>query len=355
MLLILTAEKDLGMSFDKFYRGLFLGVMAAFLLAHPWSTAKGQGAADAGLAESPYVGALARLEPSSRIIRLGAPNLLEGARIEQLLVKEGDLVKKGQVLGTFSTHARHSANYKVAVSNLHLAKANLRKVVSGNTQGDILSQKNSVISLKAKEIAAGEEFERIKSLYERGVVSKSKYDNALAEKDRSVADRKAAEAKLTSVSNVRPEDIEIAEAEVQVAQNEIDVAKANVELSTIIAPVDGTILSVYARGGESVGDEGILDLANLDEMDAVAEVDEDDILKIHVGQRAEIFVPGISHPFKGVVREFDGQIKRNTVLDFDKNRMLDTRIIDVRVGLEKEQIGPLKQLVNKRVRVRILP
>lgn len=337
------------------------GIAGVLMLASLWPLLRSQaeqvheGQTSASSSAAMYVGALAWLEPKSRIIKLGAPNVFEGARVEELYIQEGDRVQKGQSVGVFSTYAKNKAALDVAEASYALAQASLERVSAGNKKSDIISQQQIVQSLKAGEAAAAQEFKRIESLYQEKLAAKSQYDAIKAERNRLVAERKSAEATLTSLENVRPDDIEIAKAQVAVAKSELDVAKANVDLSTIVAPIDGTVLTVYARNGEAVGDLGVLDIANLDVIDAVAEVDENDILKIKMGQKAEIDGANLGHPVSGVVREIGGQIKRNSLLDSDPSQILDTRIVEIRIELDKSANEEIKRLINKKVRAKIFP
>lgn len=297
------------------------------------------------------VGGLAWIEPKSHVIKLGAPNVMEGARVEELYVGEGDQVQKGQAIGTFSTYTKNKASLEVAEASLALAKADLARVKAGNKQSDIASQSQLVQSMKASEDAAVKEYHRLEELQKQQLASKSQYDVAKAEMDGAIAKRKSAEQSLASIKSVRPDDVAISETKVKVAESEVAVAKANLDLSTIVAPISGTILTIYAHNGESVGDPGVLDLADLTTIDAVTEVDENDILKVAKGQQAEVRITGLDNPVKGTVREIGGQIKRNSLLDSaDPSRMLDTRVLEVRIELNKDQNAVVSRLINKKAR-----
>ncbi len=53
-----------------------------------------------------YVTGLGRIEPQGEVIKLSAPSLSEGSRIEELLVEEGDRVRKGQIIAVFDSRDR---------------------------------------------------------------------------------------------------------------------------------------------------------------------------------------------------------------------------------------------------------
>ncbi|MGB6301042.1 MAG: efflux RND transporter periplasmic adaptor subunit [Rivularia sp. (in: cyanobacteria)] len=100
------------------------------------------------------VTALGRLEPKGEVIELSAPAMgAEGSRIEQLLVREGDNVKKDQVIAILDNRDRLMAAFKEAKEAVRVAQANLALVKAGAKQGDINAQKAGVARLEAEKIS----------------------------------------------------------------------------------------------------------------------------------------------------------------------------------------------------------
>lgn len=100
------------------------------------------------------VTALGRLEPKGEVIELSAPAMgAEGSRIEQLLVTQGDNVKKDQVIAILDNRDRLMAAFKEAKEAVRVAQANLALVKAGAKQGDINAQKASVARLEAEKIS----------------------------------------------------------------------------------------------------------------------------------------------------------------------------------------------------------
>ncbi|MEY3401342.1 MAG: hypothetical protein RLZZ86_957, partial [Cyanobacteriota bacterium] len=87
------------------------------------------------------VTALGRLQPKDKITYLSAPNSINGVRVEKLLIKEGDNVKKGQVLAYLENYARSQAAIQQAFDKLLIARAKLAQVKAGAKTGDINAQK----------------------------------------------------------------------------------------------------------------------------------------------------------------------------------------------------------------------
>ncbi|MDJ0618869.1 MAG: ABC exporter membrane fusion protein [Calothrix sp. MO_192.B10] len=97
------------------------------------------------------VTALGRLEPKGEVINISAPSSLEGARVKQLLVKEGEWVQAGQVIAVLDRHDRLKAQLKQSQKQVAAAQARLAQVKSGAKEGEIKAQK-AVIARLEKEL-----------------------------------------------------------------------------------------------------------------------------------------------------------------------------------------------------------
>ncbi len=300
------------------------------------------------------VGALARIEPVSRVVSVGPPNNFEGNRVEQLLVEEGQLVKKGDLLGRFSNFIEAQAELDVASSQLELEIANLEKVNAGNKRADVLAQEAKIKAIQSREENARREYERTKSLRNSQIISESRHDDLLSTWNSIKAERQSEEMVMKSLQTVRSDDIKIAEARVSVARAQKKQAEAKLSLTEIRAPFDGTILKIRSHAGETSSDQGILDIADLTSFDAVAEIFETDILKIKEGQKANVVVPGLTEPLPGVVKTVGWQVRGNSIVDSNPNKMLDTRVIEVRVRITAPKPDLLRHLINVKSNVTIL-
>uniref|UniRef100_UPI0022EA227D biotin/lipoyl-binding protein n=1 Tax=Falsiroseomonas oryzae TaxID=2766473 RepID=UPI0022EA227D len=94
------------------------------------------------------VGALGRVEPASRILRLGPAPSQDGARIERLLVAEGDLVQAGQVLAEFSDAALKDAAQQQAEAQLAQARARLERTRAAGRPSEVAAQRARIEALR---------------------------------------------------------------------------------------------------------------------------------------------------------------------------------------------------------------
>jgi HlyD family secretion protein len=144
-----------------------------------------------------------------------------------------------------------------------------------------------------------------------------------------------------------------AQLKVDVAKAELAAAQASRDLATVRSPVEGQIVEVYARSGERVGPNGIVEIAQNDRMYAVAEVYETDIGRVKVGQKATVASPAFDTPLTGRVETIGLKIGKMDVLSTDPTAKTDARVVEVKILLDdaKRAAG----LTNLQVEVAIQP
>ena len=206
--------------------------------------------------------------------------------IVELNVKEGDRVKKGDLLVRILPDIYQSFVDR-SVAAVNSSKANLENAKSRLIQSQSQFEKSNLT------------FERTKKLYDEKLISPSDWENVKSANEVAKADVDAAQ------QNVFASDYGVRSAEASLKE-----ANDNLRKTTIYAPVDGTISKLNVEKGERVvgtsqmaGTE-ILVLANLNEMEVNVDVNENDIVRVHVGDTATIEVDAyLGKKFKGAVTE----------------------------------------------------
>ena len=192
--------------------------------------------------------------------------------IVELNVREGDEVKKGDILLKIDPDVYRS-NLERARASLNTSKANREQA-------------------KAQLIDKENTYRRIKKLYEQNAVSESEYESAGSAWKIAEANYKAAGYNVSS------------------AEAMVKEAKENYLKTTISAPMSGTISRLNVEKGERVvgtmqmaGTE-LLRIADLNKMEIMVEVNENDIVRVSLGDTALIDIDAyMGHPFRGVVSE----------------------------------------------------
>lgn len=335
--------------------------------------------------------ALGRLEPKGEVIQLAANP--PGSRIAELRVKLGDRVRKGQIIAVLDTHDRALAALTQAQKRVGIAQAKLAQVQAGAKRGEISAQqatidrtevqlredvaaKDAAIAKLEAEVKNAElEFQRYEFLEKQGAISTSLKDGKRLTLDVSrqqLAEAKAnrrqaaetiakqvkeAEATLDRIAEVRPVDIEAAQAEVQSAIAAVQQAQAELDLTLVRAPRDGQILKVHTWEGELIDSKnGIVSIGQTDVMYAVAEVYETDLPKIRVGQAATMTsVSGgkLARSLKGKVDEIGLEVAKKDVLNTDPAASIDARVVEVKVRLDPEDSQSVAGLTNMKLQIAI--
>jgi len=295
------------------------------------------------------------VEPASRIRKLSQPGGFAITRVERLLVAEGDRVEAGQLLAELSDAVQKDAALAQAEASVAEAEANLAKTRAGGRPSEVAAQRARIESLLTQEAIARREAERSERLVPSGAGAFAAADRNRAAAARAAAERAEAEAQLETLSRPRPEDVALAEARVAAAEAQASRARADAALSRVRAPIAGTVLRVYARPGDQIGADGLLDMADLGRMDVVADVYETDLPRLRAGAPAEVVVPGEPRRYGAEVREIGWLVRRTVQAGTDPVAAVDARTVEVRLSLSEEGRAALERRTNMQVQVAIRP
>ncbi len=164
-----------------------------------------------------------------------------------------------------------------------------------------------------------------------------------------------AKGTLNQTTEVRPTDIANAQAEVNSAKATVQRIQTELDLEYIRAPKTGQILRVLSRPGETPGNDGIVELAQNEQMYVVAEIYESDISKIRPGQTAKITSPSntFAGELTGNIDKIGLQIAKKDVLGTDPTAATDARVIEVKISLDKQSSKKVANFTNLQVNVEI--
>jgi HlyD family secretion protein len=140
---------------------------------------------------------------------------------------------------------------------------------------------------------------------------------------------------------------------VEMARASLRQAEAELDLDVVRSPIDGQVLEVFARQGERVGDDGILEVGRTHEMYAVAEVYETDVQRVRLGQHATVRSPALPAELAGTVAKIHTKIGKQDVLATDPAARTDSRVVEVEIRLDDS--AQAAALTNLEVDVEIAP
>jgi HlyD family secretion protein len=182
----------------------------------------------------------------------------------------------------------------------------------------------------------------------------------LEQSDRTVsAEIQQERAKLAELREVRPTDIQIAQAQLEKAKIAVEQKQAALRDSEVRVPVDGQILKINTRVGEQVNTtQGIVELAQTNNMYVVAEVSEIDVSKIRQGQSAAITSENNSFTgeLKGTVEHIGLQVGRKQAQEAGGGNPAsdkEARIVMIKIKISPSDSSKVAKLTNMQVRVKI--
>ena len=215
-------------------------------------------------------------------------------RIEEMRVREGQHVEKGELLYVLST-PELDAKLEQAEAARSAASAINRKADTGAR----VQQKEAAMNLwqqaQAGKILAQKTYDRVSKLYAQGVVPAQKLDEATANLEAMTATEAAARAQYELVEDgASVEDKDAAAAQVRMAQGAVDEVESYIGDAMVYSPVTGEVSTVIAEAGELVG-TGYPVVAILDTSDmwVTFNVKETLLPRIHVGTRMTAYIPAL--------------------------------------------------------------
>jgi HlyD family secretion protein len=308
--------------------------------------------AQAKAARLKNIGALGRLEPFPKLLRISSPSSqVGGAVLGKLFVNEGDWVDQGTVLAHLDNYPVKAAALAESEAQQKISEAQLLKTKAGSKYEDIAAQEAVLQRNIFESQRLKDEFERVKGLYDKKAITEEVYESAKTALSSAEKQIEEARYRLASLQKVRDEDLAISEAEVARARMTVNRAKADMELAAIKAPITGRILKIYAREGESIGTDGFVEMGDTHKMCAVAEVYEADIPRVKIGQKATVKIESSSEVMEGHVIQLGYLIGRRIVLDNDPVKDTDAKIVEVWIQLEDKYLPKVENLSYTRVQV----
>jgi HlyD family secretion protein len=229
-------------------------------------------------------------------------------KIVKLYVKEGDKVKKGQLLAQLE-NVQPESDVQAGQAGVQASKTDLEAA-----QAALNTNIADLERAKADEQQKRLDFQRAEQLYKDQLIPKSDFETRRAAYESSDAGLQQAKARIAQAR------AQVDSAQKHIQQNVASLRRASDALSktTYLAPFDGVVTNLPVREGETVvvgiqnsPGSTLMTVADMSIITAEVKVDETDIVNVKLGQPAEVSIDAIpKKKFKGVVTE----IGNNAVL-----------------------------------------
>ncbi|HEY9722856.1 MAG TPA: HlyD family secretion protein [Oscillatoriaceae cyanobacterium] len=241
--------------------------------------------------------------------------------VAQLFVDEGQNVTKGEVLAKLDD-TDYKAQLQQAQAALALAQSNMNTSQTGvsfqsqqttaqigQAKAGVAAAQAGLASAEANAAKSSADFRRLNRLFREGAISQQQYDAARTAAEAGNAGVAAAESQVnaaqqalnlaqagTQAVQIKKGGVETTAAQVQQASAAVDLAQLQLGYTTITAPANGFIARRSVNIGEQVQPgQGLFSLAETDHVWVVANVEETNIRRVHLGAPVDVSIDAFPH------------------------------------------------------------
>ena len=225
--------------------------------------------------------------------------------LTSILVKEGDHVRKGQLLARIE-NIQPSADVASQKASIASAEADAAASEAGqkSAEDNLATMQATIDRSKADLEKADVDFQRFKTLYDQKLVAKQEYDQRRSTVDSQKAAVRESEARMVQAKAlIAQAAAQTAASQRRIAQSRAGLTRFNDLLSkrNVIAPLNGVVTNLPVRQGETVvpgiqnsASSTIMTIADMSIITAEVKVDESDIVNVKLDQQADVTVDALS-------------------------------------------------------------
>ncbi|CAN5880645.1 ABC exporter membrane fusion protein [soil metagenome] len=278
--------------------------------------------------------------PSGTAVIAGDP--AGGNLLIELRIKDGQKVKKDEIIGILN-------NYPRADVALRMAEADLAKL---KQTGESILKGTRVTEIALQEAAL------------KSAIEQNKLDILVRTRTPLPPDQKEIQASLanqglerqkvrvqllkTALANdLQQYDIDLANGEARV-----DSARRTREDALVRTPLDGVIVQIFTRQGERVAPAGIAKVVDMRQLRVLADVDELNVGRLQPGGKVDVTFRGANEVFKGTIERIAPTVKRMQRVEPDGGSSTDARVVQVEIMIDDSSSMP--QVLGRETRVTFL-
>jgi multidrug resistance efflux pump len=276
-------------------------------------------------------GGTAPLQPTGPLIARGyteapagtvtvANNVVGGSMIRELRIKDGQTVKKGDIIAVMAAYPTAEINVELAKNNLEKLEQSREKTLLGTRAADI----------KLTEDALKSDTEAMKLKDMQRARSGRPPDEKELDADLSIKGLELQRASLVLAKARLKSDLEQMDFDIARQKATLEDARHNVEYSVVRAPIDGVVTQIMARQGEFASGIGIAKVVDMNQLRVFATVDELHLYRLKVGAPVEITFRGSPTVYKGQIAIAPMSVKREKRSEADLG-LANVRQIEVEI------------------------
>jgi len=319
-----------------------LAILVAIAGAGLWvmPTRQTSSAQDAPKAAPPLIARGYTDAPEGTAVVAGDP--AGGSVLVELKVKDGQKVKKGEVLAVLSNYARADVTLRMAEADLVKLKQMHDFVLKGTRLSDI--------ALQEAALKSSIEQNKLDSLQR----ARSGKPPDVREIEAAIADQglERQKVRLALLKTTLENDLAQHEIDMANTQSRIDSAKRTLEDALVRSPLDGVVVQIFSRQGERVSPAGIVKVVDMAQLRVLADVDELHVNRLRPGGKVDVTFRGNNDVYKGTIERIAPTVKRMQRVEPDGGSSTDARVVQVEIKIDDTSSMP--PVLGRETRVTFL-
>lgn len=274
--------------------------------------------------------------PAGTAVIAGDP--VGGSVLTELRIKNGQNVKRGEIIAILNNYATADVEVRRIESELDKARRQRESMISGYRTAEIALQEISVRTASEENRLKDLELSR----------SSAPPDQKLLQSNLSQQSLEREQAKLRFQKEVLAADLAQTESDIAILEARLEEAKIGRELAVVRSPLDGVVVDIYTRQGERISFRGIAKIVDLDQIRIFADVDEIHLRTVKPGGKVEFTFQGNRTVHVGTITRTPLTVKRTKRSEADLGES-NARLVEVEIKPDDPQSIP--QMLGREARV----
>ncbi len=265
-----------------------------------------------------------------------------GSVLVELRVKDGQKVKKCEVLAVLSNYARADVTLRMAEADLVKLKQMHDFVLKGTRLSDIALQEATL-----KSSIEQNKLDTLQRARSGKPPDQREIEAAIADQGLERQKVRLALMKTTLENDLAQYEIDLANT-----QSRVDSAKRTIEDALVRSPLDGVVVQIFSRQGERVSPSGIVKVVDLNQLRVLADVDELHVGRLKPGGKVDVTFRGNNDVYKGTIERIAPTVKRMQRVEPDGGSSTDARVVQVEIKIDDSSSMP--PVLGRETRVTFL-
>jgi HlyD family secretion protein len=265
-----------------------------------------------------------------------------GTNLIELRIKDGQKVKRDEIIAVLSNYPKADVALRMAEANLTKLKQTHDTVLMGTRVTDI--------NLLEATLKSSLESDKLQTL-QRGRSGKPP-DQKELEANLAAQGLEREKVRLELSKQTLKNDLAQYEIDLANSTAQVDNARRSREEALVRSPLDGLVVQIFSRQGERISPAGIAKIVDMTQLRVLADVDELNVARLAPGGKVEVTFRGSPTVYKGTISRVAPTVKRMQRVEPDGASSTDARVVQVEIEFDDPSTMP--QVLGRETRVTFL-